>query len=105
MAQPPEAHDLLQGICEEGQPRVLVIQFSRTQDALHTQVCDTLVDTHPYAGLRSGRDRRVGGVGPRHLINTSALELVHLREAGAGHMPIEVERTIESPPPLHTSSG
>lgn len=71
-----------------------------------TPKCVTLVDTHPYAGLRSGRDGRVGGVEPRHLVNTSALELVHLPEAGAGHVPIEVERTIESPPPsLHTSSG
>lgn len=74
------------------------------EDALHTQVCDTLVGTHPYTCLRSGRDGRVGGVGPRHLLNTSALELVHVPEAGAGLVLIEVRGQLRAIPSLHTSS-
>lgn len=75
----------------------MVIQFLRSQNALHTQVCDTLVGTHPYTCLRSVRDGRVGGVEPRHLVSTSGLELVLLPGAEAGHVPSEVERTIQSP--------
>lgn len=80
----------------------MVIQFSRAQNALHTQVCDTLVGTHPYTCLRSVGDGESGWGEARHLVSTSALELVLLPEAEAGRVSSEMERTVQSLSPLYT---